>query len=253
MTPYHPASNGAAERTVQTVKRALIKQMLDPKKRELSIYHKLANFSICYRNTPQSTTGRTPAELFLRRHPRTRFSLLKPNLAQKVKENQEKQSTTTRVELRNECLVLELGQRVRVKSNVGGLIKWFPGKVIKVCGPRTYLVHMYGNGKTRFVHIDHVLKSEEIVVGDSEVTPTVDFPQPCPLVKDTSHSTKDLSQSEGIQVESKQTEVQRGSAKTGAQGQPVLKNPVSENEKGKDITSVGISPSTQERRYPQNS
>ena len=75
--PYHPASNGAAERTVQTVKRALIKYKLDPSKSGMTIRHKLANFLFGYRNTPHTTTGRTPADLFLKRQPRNRLSLLK--------------------------------------------------------------------------------------------------------------------------------------------------------------------------------
>ena len=56
--PYHPSSNGAVERTVQIVKRALQKQVLDqdPRKRNLPLQHKLANFLITNRNTPRTTT-----------------------------------------------------------------------------------------------------------------------------------------------------------------------------------------------------
>lgn len=64
--PYHPASNGAAERTVQTVKSALVKFNLEPSKSGMSLKHKLANFLFMYRNAPHNTTGRTPAELFLK-------------------------------------------------------------------------------------------------------------------------------------------------------------------------------------------
>ena len=41
------------------------------------------------------------------------------------------------------------------------MVKWLLGKVVKVCGPRTYLVHVYKMGKNRFVHIDHILPSQE--------------------------------------------------------------------------------------------
>ena len=73
--PYHPATNGSAERAVQTLKRALSKS-----KSHLPIKQRVANFLIRYRNTPHSVTGVTPAELFLKRKPRTRFTLLLPNI-----------------------------------------------------------------------------------------------------------------------------------------------------------------------------
>uniref|UniRef100_A0A1A8QZH2 Gypsy retrotransposon integrase-like protein 1 n=1 Tax=Nothobranchius rachovii TaxID=451742 RepID=A0A1A8QZH2_9TELE len=90
---YHPASNGAAERAVQTVKASLQKQVLDEKKQNITItmQHRLANFLFSYRCTPHSVTGCTPAELFLKRQIRTRFSLLKPDLAKVVDGKQQKQ------------------------------------------------------------------------------------------------------------------------------------------------------------------
>ena len=73
LTPYHPRSNGQAERFVQTFK-----------KRGGSIKEKLARFLFNYRNTPNSTTDQTPASLFLKRKPRTRFDLLRPDLRSKM-------------------------------------------------------------------------------------------------------------------------------------------------------------------------
>ena len=78
--PYHPQSNGAAERSVRVVKDALVKQVLEGKK-GISMKHRLANFLFRYRTTPHSTTGVTPAELMVKRRLRTKLSLIKPNLA----------------------------------------------------------------------------------------------------------------------------------------------------------------------------
>ena len=72
--PYHPSSNGLAERAVQTVKQGL------KKLREGSIKDKVARFLFVYRNTPQSTTGNSPAELLFGRKLNTRFDQLKPDL-----------------------------------------------------------------------------------------------------------------------------------------------------------------------------
>ena len=62
--PYHPASNGAAERSVQSVKAVLTKQVLDGKANTLSLEHRLANLLILNHSTPHTVTGRSPAELF---------------------------------------------------------------------------------------------------------------------------------------------------------------------------------------------
>ena len=53
-SPYHPSSNGLAERAVQTMKAEL-------KKTTGNLEDRLYNFLTRYRVTPQSTNGKTPA------------------------------------------------------------------------------------------------------------------------------------------------------------------------------------------------
>ena len=88
--PYHPQSNGAAERSVRVVKEALIKQVLEGNKSR-SMKYRLADFLLRYRTTPHSNTSTTPAELLMKRRLRTRLSLVKPDLAQVVESKQNKQ------------------------------------------------------------------------------------------------------------------------------------------------------------------
>ena len=61
---YHPASNGEAERFVQTFKHSLKASKNDTG----TLNEKLICFLLQYQNTPSSTTGVTPAKVFMK-HP----------------------------------------------------------------------------------------------------------------------------------------------------------------------------------------
>ena len=78
--PYHPASNGAIERFVQTFKQA----MKAGEGNALSFQHRLQSFLMSYRSTPHATTGKSPASLFLGRPMYTRFDLMRPMVGEKV-------------------------------------------------------------------------------------------------------------------------------------------------------------------------
>ena len=84
-TPYHPASNGFAERAVQVIKRRLKKVT------EGTMCSRLAKVLFSYRLIPQTTTGLTPAELLLGRRPHTRLDLLKPHTAECAEQKQREQ------------------------------------------------------------------------------------------------------------------------------------------------------------------
>lgn len=61
--PYHPATNGLAERAVQTLKAGLKKAAEGSL--EMKVFHILFNYHL----TPHSTTGVSPAQLMLGRQP----------------------------------------------------------------------------------------------------------------------------------------------------------------------------------------
>ena len=77
--PYHPASNGLAERAVQTFKSAM-KRMREGG----SVESKVSSFLFKYRVTPHSTTGVSPAELIFGRSLHTHLDLLQPKVKIKL-------------------------------------------------------------------------------------------------------------------------------------------------------------------------
>jgi ribosomal protein L31E len=137
--PYHPAFNRPAERAVQIVKQALQKQVLDKDSTSrVKVQHRLSNFLFKYRCTQHTVTGQSRAELFLKRPLRNSFSLLKPNLRQRVESQQDKQ---LKDQARNRSpRELETNQTVRVRNFQGGKEKWVLGKIVKKLSPRTFQV-----------------------------------------------------------------------------------------------------------------
>ncbi|XP_030764846.1 uncharacterized protein K02A2.6-like [Sitophilus oryzae] len=73
--PYHPSANGQAERYVQTVKDVLYTM----KTTKAALQSNLNQFLRQYRKAPHSTTGQSPAQLFLGRDLRTRLNLTRPD------------------------------------------------------------------------------------------------------------------------------------------------------------------------------
>ncbi len=166
--PYHPSSNGAAERAVQVVKRGLSMN------EHLPLAHRLSNFLLAYRSTPHTVTGVSPAELFLKRRLRIRLSLLKPDNSRFMGEKQEEQKRhhDKMVKFRE----FQVGDSVRVKTHHGNVCTWEPGIILKVCGPRNYLARVME--KTRYVHIDHIRGTSEEIVSESTRVPPVQISVP---------------------------------------------------------------------------
>ncbi|RWS00933.1 hypothetical protein B4U79_01804, partial [Dinothrombium tinctorium] len=78
--PYHPRTNGEAERFVRTFKEAM------RIKSERGLHHQLVNFLFDYRKTPHSSTNRTPSEMMLGRQIRCLLDLLRPDVRKDFRE-----------------------------------------------------------------------------------------------------------------------------------------------------------------------
>lgn len=143
-SPYHPASNGLAERAVQTVKRGL--KRTPGEDMETRLYR----FLLSYRLTPQATTGETPAELLMGRRPRSRLDLILPSVADKVLIQQGKAKDYRGGSERD----FHVGDTVYA-MNFGGKPKWLQGIIEEKLGPLTVTVRL-PDGRLWKRHIDHV-------------------------------------------------------------------------------------------------
>ena len=110
VAPYHPASNGLAERLVRTFKQT----MRTGKHDGLTPSHRLENFLLTYHFTPHATTGEAPCSLFLGRIVQTRFDLLRPSLERRVSRKQVTQKEKHDQHARQRDFNVE--QRVMVKN-----------------------------------------------------------------------------------------------------------------------------------------
>ena len=143
----HPsyASNGLAKCHVQIVKDGLKKITLG------SVESWLARLLSCYRVTPQSTTGVSPAELMFGRKLRTRPDLLQLDLGSKVRQQaKQKQKHNAHSKQRG----FKVGTTVYVFNNYG-TAKWLPGTLKQITGPASVLVNI-SNGSTFCRHIDDI-------------------------------------------------------------------------------------------------
>ena len=131
--PYHPASNGAVERFIQTFKQAMKASEHDGR----SLAHRLANFLLSYRATPHSTTNQSPSSLFLNRTLRTRLSLVHPDTEQHVFRKQTEQESQHNLHAKERHFTT--GQEVMVRNLRPGS-KWVSGCITRQLGPVTYLI-----------------------------------------------------------------------------------------------------------------
>ena len=187
--PYHPATNGLAERCVESFKNRM-KSVTKVK----SLNIKLAKFLLAYRNTPHSTTGEPPSQLFLGRRLRTRLDLLKPDLCIQVNNCQIDQSVAKGA---SETRHFSIGRRV-IARNYSRHSKWVPGTVRTQLGPLSYEVEIEPN-LIWHQHIDQ-LKACNVHVTD---LPPVLHPVPPPtIIENHSDQVADPSeQSEAISGE----------------------------------------------------
>ena len=151
--PYHPASNGLAERAVQTFKEAM--KRADPQE---ALSTRVSRFLFNYRLTPHSTTGVSPAVLLLRGCPCSHFDFMVPNLASKVRNKQSAQKTHH--DKKSKLQTFTMGSNVLVHNfSTGPGPEWLLGTVVNFQGPVSYIVKL-SDGRHIRRHVDYLRKTE---------------------------------------------------------------------------------------------
>ncbi|CAS01079.1 Protein CBG26654 [Caenorhabditis briggsae] len=162
--PFHPQSNGQAERFVDTFKRALVKL-----KREETTQEALQTFLMAYRSTPcASSPGQlSPAENFLKRKMRTIMDLMLPThlpIDTSSKSDKMKQQFDRHHGAKWRCY--SVGDPVFVKD-YRSPNTWLPGIVIARSGSVKYTVRCNGLEWIRHVYQlrrrDHLPSSSHLL------------------------------------------------------------------------------------------
>ena len=174
-SPYHPATNGVAERMVQTMKKSLKASYRDG----LPLEQSLAIFLLRYRTTPHTTTGVMPSLLFMGRELRTRLHLLSPDMGARVRDQQTQQKEYH--DQHSSMREFVVGQTVWAR-NFSGDPDWVPATISDRVGPLSYLVVTLRNGDVWRRHIDQLrvgvetpaTEDSSVVSRDSDdFTPTI--------------------------------------------------------------------------------
>ena len=189
--PYHPATNGAAERLVQSFKKSLRKSSLLPKSA-------LQEFLMMYRRTPLAS-GLSPSEILNGRQIRSLIDILKPS---PVHIAQGRQSQTTRAETTSSSSVAKVLHSYKAGTPVYAAYygprndkdpRWVPAIVKKPLGARTILVHVCPRSPVWKRHIEQLCSRYgadqdadpgEVTILESTTHPLLQNPAP-PVVSDT--------------------------------------------------------------------
>ena len=238
--PFHPSSNGEAERFVKTLKRGLKKS-----KGKYSKFHRLHEFLLVYRSTPHTLTGQTPSEMLMGRRIRTRLDLVRPDIRGRI---------TRETGGVQHPRAFVIGDRVLARDfrNVRKP-GWKAGVVVAKLSPVTYSIQVELRGElvSWKRHVDQLMEHE---VDNRPEERIVEVQVPNNISSSLEHNTcpssvvgnevgRDLREAEEV-VNTDQTEAPPlDSAVTGAAARTVVE--------GRRSIDVPAATPVQQRQHPQ--
>ena len=185
--PYHPSTNGLAERAVQTFKKGVARISGN------TVQEKISKFLFNYRITPHSVTGVPPSELLYGHRLRCKLDTWYPDVSRRVEHQQMKQKLAHDTSAPQRSF--DVGDLVFAENFTGTPPKWLPGTVVAVTGPLSYHVDL-DSGPTVRRHVDSVRKrhapsaqseaasqdTDLLALPNAPVTPTAAPPVTPPVV-----------------------------------------------------------------------
>ena len=163
--PFHPPSNGEAERLVGVFKQAMKRAVAAGNTK----HDALCNFLKSNRSTPNCATGRTPAELMIGRQFRSALSVLKPA-----------RKHTIALPLKR---MFAIGDDIYYRNYSGRHRNWLPGCVGAYIGRRMFCIDC-PDGRQCRRHIDQLKWRSEPPRADTDAVPddvsedVPDLPEP---------------------------------------------------------------------------
>lgn len=184
--PYHPQSNGLAERVVQTVKVGLKKALSDPSTKGLKLQIQLDNWLFRYRNTVSTSIGESPNSKLFKYSPRT---LIDYATGKRISQNTIDVPLQTHTnELHNELKSDSNDQNnIKIKKtfvenemvyyqlNFKMTVRWIKATIVQVLSNIRYKINV--NGKFKIAHVDQLRKAEKRKILFLPKTKTDDKPE----------------------------------------------------------------------------
>lgn len=166
--PYHPQSNGLAERGVRTVKSVFKKYCIGAEQ-SLSMEQKVKKFLLYYRNTPTAVNGRTPSSTLFAFKPRIVLDMIKKsnslekyNVKSQIKSNNinEKRNNNYHIADKNEKVQeqFKVGDKIYYLNHFKEIVRWIPATVKQILSNLRFLIEV--NNTVRHVHRNQIKKDK---------------------------------------------------------------------------------------------